>query len=202
LCAFDARIVVHRSKGGDSMSVCRRPFVVLAWAAGCAVAALSPAAHATPPITVTSTTPTDGPIQYTVKVASKSFGNLQETRTIRSGETDDFNWRTLPPSGAVRVPEQCPNYSVLALDPNGAVVREIRIRLAPIVAKDGTATVQLSVQGSAPKGRMTVKAGDKTLQCPHVTTMSQVLRFTMPTNGAAKIVALNDGTRVTVSALR
>jgi Family of unknown function (DUF6013) len=184
------------------MSVCRRPFVVLACAAACAAAALSPASHAAPPITVTSTTPTDGPIQYTVKVASKSFGNLQETRTIRSGETDDFNWRTLPPGGAVPVPERCPNYAMLALDPNGAVVRQIRIRLAPIVAKDGTATVQLSVQGSAPKGRMTVKAGDKTLQCPQVTTMSQVLRFTMPTNGAVKTVALNDGTRVTVSALR
>ncbi|MEA3119441.1 MAG: hypothetical protein QOI13_2711 [Paraburkholderia sp.] len=184
------------------MSVCRKPFVVLAWAAGSAAAALCPAAHAAPPITVTSTTPADGPIQYTVSVASKSFGNLQETRTIRSGETDDFNWRTLPPGGAVPAPKQCPNYSMLALDPNGAVVRQVRIRLAPVVAKDGTATVQLSVQGSAPKGKMTVKAGDKTLQCPNVTTTSQVLRFTMATNGAAKSMALNDGTRVSVSAQR
>jgi hypothetical protein len=184
------------------MSVCRRPFVVLAWVAGCAATALSSAAYATPPITVTSTTPTDGPIRYAVKVASKVFGNLQETRTIRSGETDDFNWRTLPPGGAVPVPKRCPNYSVLTLDPNGAVVRQIRIRLAPIVDKDGTANVQMSVEGSAPQGRMTVKAGDETLQCPNVTTMSQVLRFTMPTNGAAKTMALTDGTRVTVSALR
>jgi Family of unknown function (DUF6013) len=183
------------------MRCCPRS-LVLACAVACGAAGLVCPAHAAPPITVTSQTPPEGPTKYTVKVASKLFGNTQETRTISSGQTDDFNWKTAPPGGAARVPEECPNYATLALDPNGAVARQMRIRLAPIVAKDGTATVQMSVQASAPKGKTTVKAGGKTLQCPQVTTMSQVLRFTMATNGAAKTVALNDGTRVTVSAIR
>ncbi|PTB17822.1 hypothetical protein C9I57_26285 [Trinickia symbiotica] len=174
-----------------------------ACAAACAGLAIAPAAHAAPPITVTSKTPTSGPIKYTVKVASKAFGNLQETRTISSGQTDDFNWKTASTAGATPVPEQCPGYSSLALDANGALARQISVRLAPIVADDGTATVQMSVQASMPKGRATtVKTGGKTLQCPQVTGMSQVVRFTMPTTGAAKTVALNDGTRVTVSAKR
>lgn len=182
--------------------VCRSPFVVLACAAACAAAALFPTAHAAPPITVTSKTPPHGPIQYTVKVASKSFGNLQETRTISSGQTDDFNWKSDAPSGAVPVPAQCPNYATLALDPNGAVVRQMHIRLAPMVATNGMATVQMSVQASAPKGKTSVKTGGTTLQCPLMMAMSQVVRFTMPTDGAAKIVTLNDGTRVRLSAER
>jgi hypothetical protein len=159
-------------------------------------------AFAAPPITVTTKTPPEGPIKYTVKVASKSFGNVQETRTISSGQTDDFNWKAASANGAAPVPEDCPNYAELALDPNGAAVRQLSIRLAPIVASDGTATVQMSVQGTVPKGKSTVKAGGKTLQCPQMSTLSQVLRFTMPTNGTSKTVALNDGTRVTVSAVR
>ncbi len=181
----------------------RSPLVALACAAVCAGVAIAPATHAAPPITVTSKTPPSGPIKYTVKVASKSFGNLQETRTISSGQTDDFNWKTASTAGATPVPEQCPGYSSLALDANGAVVRQISVRLAPIVADDGTADVQMSVQASLPKGRSTtVKKGGKTLQCPQVTAMSQVLHFTMPTTGAVKTVALNDGTRVSVSAKR
>jgi Family of unknown function (DUF6013) len=184
------------------MSACRRSFIVRVCAAACAAAVFFPVAHAAPPITVTSKTPPSGPIEYTVKVASKTFGNLQETRTISSGQVDDFNWKTVPPGGAASVPEACPGYLTLPLDPSGAVARQIRIRLAPIVANDGTATVQMSVQASAPKGKTTVKAGGKTLQCPQAATMSQVLRFTMPTDGTAKTVALNDGTRVTVIAKR
>ena len=49
----------------------------------------------------------DGPIKYTVKMASKTWGNEQETRTIRSGQTDDFiphsslHWpRKRPPHAA------------------------------------------------------------------------------------------------------
>ncbi len=46
----------------------------------------------------------DGPIRYTVRVTSKQFGNSQETRTIRSGQSDDFTWKTVPPGGAVPTP--------------------------------------------------------------------------------------------------
>jgi Family of unknown function (DUF6013) len=184
------------------MSTRRRSIVVLACAAACAAAGLAPAVHAAPPITVTSKTPSYGPIEYTVKVTSKTFGNLQETRTISSGQVDDFNWKSAPSGSAASVPQECPGYSALPLDASGALARQMSIRLAPIVADDGTATVQMSVQASAAKGKTTVKVGGKTLQCPQVTTMSQVLRFTMPTNGTAKTVALNDGTRVTIVAKR
>jgi hypothetical protein len=60
----------------------------------------------------------------------------------------------------------------------------------------------MSVQASAPKGKTTVKVGGKTLQCPQMSTMSQVLRFTMPTNGTTKSVTLHDGTRVSIVAKR
>lgn len=184
------------------MSVCRTSFAVLARAAVCAAVAWSVAAYAAPPITVTSKTPADGPIKYTVKIVSKAFGNVQETRTIRSGQVDDFNWKTTPPGGAVAVPENCPNHSTMTFDSNGAAMRSISVRLAPIVAADGTATVQMSVQGTAPKGKAAAKAGGKALQCPQLATVSQVLRFTMQTNGTAKTVGLSDGSKVTVSAQR
>ena len=177
-------------------------FVALARVAVCAAAISSAAAYAAPPITVTSKTPADGPIKYTVKIASKVFGNVQETRTISSGQTDDYNWKTTPPGGAVAVPEDCPNRSAMTLDPNGAAMRSLGVRLAPVVAADGTATVQMSVQGTAPKGKTTVKAGGKALQCPQLATLSQVVRFTMPTSGSAKTVSLSDGSKVTVSAQR
>ncbi|HEV3104301.1 MAG TPA: DUF6013 family protein [Trinickia sp.] len=186
------------------MSVRPKPFVASAFALAVALAAggVSIAAHAAPPITVTSKAPADGPIQYTVKVVSKSFGDAQDTRTIRSSETDDFTWRSPPPGGVVSASDQCPNYASLPVDPNGDVLRELRIRLAPIVAPDGMATVQMSVQASAPHGKVPVKVGGKTLQCPGRATLNQVVRFTMPTNGRAKTVALRDGSQVTVSAKR
>ena len=158
--------------------------------------------RAAAPITVTSKAPADGPIKYTVKVVSKVFGNVQETRTISSGQADDYNWKTAPPGGAVAVPENCPNRSEMTLDPNGAAMRALSIRLAPVVAADGTATMQMSVQGTAPKGKAAMKAGGKTLQCPQLAILSQIVRFTMPTNGSAKMVGLSDGSKVTVSAQR
>jgi hypothetical protein len=188
------------------MSVHRSSFIEssAAWArvAVCAAALSSVAAYAAPPITVTSKAPADGPIKYTVKVVSKVFGNVQETRTISSGQADDYNWKTAPPGGAVAVPENCPNRSEMTLDPNGAAMRALSIRLAPDVAADGTATMQMSVQGTAPKGKAAMKAGGKTLQCPQLAILSQIVRFTMPTNGSAKMVGLSDGSKVTVSAQR
>jgi hypothetical protein len=168
-----------------------------------AITGVSPlAAHAATPITVTSQAATDGPIRYTVKVTSKQFGNAQETRTIRSGESDDFTWKTVPPGGAVAAPDQCPDYAMLAIDTNGAAIRQTQIRFAPVVANDGTATVQLSFQAQTPHGTKTVTNAGKTFKCPNNLKASQIVRFTMPTNGSLKTVALTDGTQITVSARR
>jgi hypothetical protein len=159
-------------------------------------------AHAAPPITVTSKTATDGPIRYTVKVTSKQYGDAQQTRTLRSGETDDFTWRTTPPGGAVAVTNDCPGYASLPLDANGAMVRETQVRLAPIVASNGMANVQLSFRAQAPHGTHAVTAGGKSVTCPAVVQHTQVIRFSMPTSGAAKTVRLSDGTQITISAMR
>lgn len=167
-----------------------------------ATAIAIPAAHAVTPITVTSQAATDGPIRYTVKVTSKQFGNAQETRTIRSGESDDFTWKTVPPGGAVAAPDKCPDYASLPVDTNGAVIRQTQIRFAPVVANDGTATVQLSFQAQTPHGTKTVTNAGKTLKCPNNMRASQIVRFTMPTNGSTKTLTLTDGTQITVSARR
>jgi Family of unknown function (DUF6013) len=164
--------------------------------------ALLPAAHAATPITVTSQAALDGPIRYTVRVTSKQFGNSQETRTIRSGESDDFTWKTVPPGGPVPGSDACPNYSSLPLDSNGAMIRQTQIRFAPMVSKDGTANVQLSFQAQTPHGVKTVTSGGKTLKCPNDVSMSQIVRFTMPVNGTTKTLTLSDGTEVAVSAKR
>jgi len=161
-----------------------------------------PTAHAATPITVTSQAATDGPIRYTVKVTSKQFGNAQETRTIRSGESDDFTWKTVPPGGPVAAVDQCPTDASLPLDANGAMIRQTQIRFAPVVANDGTATVQLSFQAQTPHGSKTVTSGGKTLKCPNGMTVSQIVRFTMPTNGSTKTLTLNDGSQMAVSAKR
>jgi hypothetical protein len=175
-----------------------RSTAVAALAAGLFAAA----AHAAPPITVTSQVPFDGPIQYTVKVTSKQFGNSQETRTISSGQTDDFNWKTVPPGGPVAVVQQCPNYASLPLDANGAMIRQTQIRFAPVVAQDGTATVQLSFQAVTPHGMAAIKADGKPIQCPKNVSLSQIVRFTMPTNGSVKTLTLSDGSQVAISAKR
>ena len=184
------------------MRVRLKPVAVWVSIAALAAGGLTTLAQAAPPITITSKTPADGPIKYTVKVASKTYGNAQDTRTIRSGQTDDYSWKTAAPGTVVTASDRCPNYGSLPVDANGAVQRQMRIRLAPTVAADGTATVQLSVQATAPRGMATQKVHGKTLQCPNVATLSQVVRFTMPTNGSAKTVGLSDGTQVSVSAQR
>jgi hypothetical protein len=184
------------------MRVRLKPVAVLVSIAALTAGGFAMHAAAAPPITITSKTPVDGPIQYTVKIESKTYGTAQETRTIRSGQTDDYTWMTAPPGGAVAVPEKCPNPGVFSLDTNGAAQREMRIRLAPTVAEDGTATVQLSVHASAPHGKTTVKSGGKTLQCPSAATLSQIVRFTISINGGTKAVNLSDGSRVTVSTKR
>jgi hypothetical protein len=190
------------------MSRRRKPFAIAASrstataTAALAAGMFAAAAYAAPPITVTSQVPPDGPIQYTVKVTSKQFGNSQETRTISSGQTDDFNWKTVPPGGPVAATDQCPNYASLPLDANGAMIRQTQIRFAPVVAQDGTATVQMSFQAQTPHGTTAVNAGGKQIQCPKNVSMSQIVRFTMPTNGSVKTLTLSDGSQVSVSAKR
>lgn len=184
------------------MKVRLTPVAVLVSLAALTAGALASLAQAAPPITVTAKTPADGPIKYTVKVASKTYGSAQDTRTIRSGQTDDYTWKTTPSGGSVTASDRCPDYGSLSLDANGAVQRAMRIRLAPTVAADGTATVQMSVQASTPHGTRAAKVGGKSLQCPSVAVLNQVVRFTMPTNGSAKTVSLSDGSQVTVSAQR
>lgn len=162
----------------------------------------STAVHAATPITVTSQAAPDGPIRYTVKVTSKQFGNSQETRTIRSGESDDFTWKTVPPGGPVAATEDCPDYTSLPVDTNGAMIRQTQIRFAPVVADNGTASVQMSFQAQTPHGSKTLTNAGKTLKCPNEVKLSQIVRFTMPTNGSTRTLTLSDGTQVTVSAKR
>jgi len=173
--------------------------VRVALAASCALALPVLAA---PPIKVMSKAATDGPIHYTVKVASKQFGNASETRTLRSGDTDDFTWRTMPPGGAVPTPQGCPDYAMLPLDANGAMVRQTQLRLTPVVDEHGTANVQVSFRAQAPRGTHSVTSGGATLTCPDVTSYSQIIHFSMPTNGTSKTVTLSDGTQLTISAQR
>jgi hypothetical protein len=180
----------------------RRAQTALVCAALAASSVLALPALATTPIKVTSQAATDGPIRYTVRVTSKQYGNATETRTLRSGDTDDFTWRTPPPGGAVPSPDGCPDNASLPLDANGAMVRETQLRLAPIVDEHGTATVQVSFRAQAPRGTRSVASGGATLKCPDVASYSQVVHFSMPTNGTAKTITLGDGTQLAISAQR
>jgi hypothetical protein len=180
----------------------RRIHAALAGAALAVSCALALPALATTPIKVTSKAATDGPIRYTVRVTSKQYGNATETRTLRSGDTDDFTWRTTPPGGPVPAPDGCPDNASLPLDANGAMVRETQLRLAPIVDEHGTANVQVSFRAQAPRGTRSVAHGGATLTCPDAVSYSEVVGFSMPTNGTAKLVTLGDGTQLSISAQR
>lgn len=158
-------------------------------------------AHATPGIKVLSEVANDGPIKYTVKMASKTWGNEQETRTIRSGQTDDFTWQSKPANGAQSVPDACPDVASIR-NASGMTVRQVKIRFAAVIANSGDADVQLSFQGHAPRAATAVTVGGKKLQCPADNFFSQMIHFTMPTGGADKTVTLSDGTKLTVSASR
>lgn len=176
--------------------------VVASLACAIVTGGVAPAVVAATPITITSQAALDGPIRYTVRVTSKQYGNSQETRTIRSGESDDFTWKSVPPGGPVPGADKCPNAASLPIDTNGAMIRQTQIRFAPVVAGDGTATVQLSFQAQTPHGTKNVTNGGKTLKCPNDISTSQIVRFTMPTSGGSKTLTLNDGTEVEVSAKR
>jgi hypothetical protein len=159
------------------------------------------AAHATPGIKVLSEVANDGPIKYTVKMSSKTWGNEQETRTIRSGQTDDFTWQGKPAGGAQNVPDACPDVASIR-NASGMTVRQVKIRFAAVIADSGDADVQLSFQGHTPRASTAVTVAGKKLQCPTDNFFSQMVHFTMPTGGAEKTVTLSDGTKLTVSASR
>ncbi|WP_323118704.1 DUF6013 family protein [Burkholderia alba] len=180
----------------------RNTSVAASWAAAAAAVLLSTGAHAAPPIKASLLGGNDGQLQYTVKVDSKQFGNAQETRKIRSGETDDFNWKSVPPSGAVPMPDGCPRADSLPRDENGAMVRQTQVRLAPSVDSKGVANVQMSFQASVPNGKKSVTVGGKTLQCPNDVTVSQVKWLSISTSGGSKTATMSDGTKVTVSIKR
>jgi hypothetical protein len=159
-------------------------------------------AQATPGVKVQSEAANDGPIKYTVKMVSKNYGNEQETRTIRSGQTDDFTWQRPAPGTPQQVPDGCPDAASIPRSAEGAAIRQVQIRFASVVADNGSANVQVSFQAHAPRGTKKVTVNGKSLQCPVDNAFSQVVRFSMPTNGAQKTVTLTDGTQLTVSANR
>jgi hypothetical protein len=167
----------------------------------CVMAGAMPQAQATPGIKVLSEVPYDGPIKYTVKMASKAWGNAQETRTIRSGQSDDFTWHGVPAGGSQNIPDACPDVDAIRTA-SGTSTREVRIRFAAVVSQAGDADIQLSFQATGPHGVNVVGVGGKKLECPGVGRFSQMLHFTMTTRGSAKTVTLGDGTRLTVSASR
>ncbi|KDB07341.1 hypothetical protein LIG30_3250 [Burkholderia sp. lig30] len=179
-----------------SMSVAASLSVALA------AACVSVSVVAAPPIKGSLKGGTTGQLEYTVKVESKMFGDAQETRKIRPGETDDFNWKSVPPDGAVAMPDACPKADMLPRDANGAMVRQTQVRLAPSIDGKGVANVQMHFQAAAPNGTRSVTVDGKPLQCPNPVTLSQVKWLTIPANGGARSVTLSDGTKVTVSIKR
>jgi hypothetical protein len=60
----------------------------------------------------------------------------------------------------------------------------------------------MSFQAQTPHGTRTVTNAGKTLTCPNQVKVSQILRFSMPTNGSTKTLSLSDGTQVSVTAKR
>lgn len=144
----------------------------------------------------------DEKVAYTVKIISKVYGNNQQTRQIASGQTDDYTWKTTPPGGAAALPAKCASGHDWPLDENGALLRQTRVRLAPVVDNAGTANVQLSFdaltpQTSAPKQGA---ANADPNACPPVTSTSEIVRFTLTLNSKPKTVTLKDGTQITISA--
>jgi hypothetical protein len=160
-------------------------------------------AHATPGIKVLSEAPNDGPIKYTVQMTSKTYGDEHETRTIRSGQTDDFTWQGSAPSGAQAVADACPDSASVPKSADGAAVRQVQIRFAPVIGDNGAANVQISFRAYAPTGMNKVTVNGKSLQCPTDKRFSQIVRFNMATaTGSKKTVTLDDGTQLTVTASR
>ncbi|WP_237575716.1 DUF6013 family protein [Mycetohabitans sp. B8] len=138
-------------------------------------------------------------VKYTVKVTSKTYGNAQQTRIVRSGQTDDYTWRMPAPGAPASVPPRCPGASSVPVDAAGAPIRQIQLRLAPIV-ENHVANLQLYFSGHAVQRTSTVIVDGKPLACPKTVSFSQVTRLSLSINGKPKTVTLSDGTRLSVSA--
>lgn len=143
----------------------------------------------------------DGRVAYTVKVHSKAYGDSLSTRQIASGQTDDYSWKTTPPGGPAAFPAHCASGHDWPVDENGALQRQTRVRLAPVVDTPGTATIQLSFDAISPQSKApkhgSAAAGANA--CPPVNQYSEIVRFTLPLNGKPKMLTLKDGTQVTVT---
>lgn len=138
-------------------------------------------------------------VKYTVKVTSKTYGNAEQTRIVRSGQTDDYTWRMPAPGAPPSVPPRCPGASGVPVDATGAPIRQIQLRLAPIV-ENHVANLQLYFSGRAVQGTSTVMVDGKPLACPKTVLFTQVTRLSLPINGKTKTLTLSDGTRLSLSA--
>ncbi|WP_237070277.1 MULTISPECIES: DUF6013 family protein [Mycetohabitans] len=138
-------------------------------------------------------------VKYTVKVTSKTYGNAEQTRIVRSGQIDDYTWRMPAPGAPASVPPRCPGASGVPVDATGAPIRQIQLRLAPIV-KNHMASLQLYFSGRAVQGTSTVTVDGKPLACPKTVSFSQVTRLSLPINGKTKTLTLSDGTQLSLSA--
>lgn len=161
----------------------------LAWPAAAAAAQVEPLPEAFAPR-----------VKYTVKIASKVYGNAQQTRIIRSGQTDDYTWRTAASGAPASVPPRCPNASRVPVDANGKPVRQIQLRVAPIVDQHNVANLQLYFSGRTVQGTTNAMADGKRLVCPKDVSFSQIAHLSLPINGKTKTVALSDGTQISLSA--
>ncbi|MCF2133617.1 MULTISPECIES: DUF6013 family protein [Mycetohabitans] len=138
-------------------------------------------------------------VKYTVKVTSKTYGNAEQTRIVRSGQTDDYTWRMPAPGAPPSVPPRCPGASGVPVDATGTPIRQIQLRLAPIV-ENHVANLQLYFNGRAVQGTSTVMVDGKPLACPKTVLFTQVTRLSLPINGKTKTLTLSDGTRLSLSA--
>jgi hypothetical protein len=143
----------------------------------------------------------DGRVAYTVKVHSKAYGDSQATRQIASGQTDDYSWKSTPPGGPAAFPAHCASAHDWPVDENGALQRQTRVRIAPVVDKPGTAAIQLSFDAISPQGKAPKQgsAAAGANACPAVNQYSEIVRFTLPLNNKPKTLTLKDGTQLTVT---
>lgn len=160
-------------------------------------------ANAAPGIKASSEAPNDGPIKYTITLDSKVFGHEQATRTIRSGQSDDLTWQDGVPKVQQSVPDACPGASNIPRSGDGSPVRQIQIRLTPMVESNGNANVQIMFQGYAPRGTHAVTVAGESLQCPTGASHNEVVRFSMTTaTGSNKTITLGDGSKLAISVSR
>ncbi|EKS71878.1 hypothetical protein BURK_008586 [Burkholderia sp. SJ98] len=159
--------------------------------------------YAAPSIKAGSEAQNDGPIKYTVAIDSKMFGRERATRTIRSGQSDDFTWQEAAPRVLQSVPDACPGASNIPRSGDGSPVRQVQVRLTPVVGPSGNANVQLLFRGYVPRGTKAVTVAGQTLQCPAGTSHEEIRRFSMSTaTGANKTITLGDGSTLKISVSR